>query len=445
MNQKVFRLNVLMPYIEDSYRNEYTEYARRNLRFSDAGAASEGGEKCEREIFYDIYNAGQKSLLSSGSLVLFDDGRIHEQDIRRRLRLILKSPERELADMDIKSSYETENGELIQRPASGKIDNTVHFSSIKEALFLNEAILAQLAAAGVKPEDLDDPILEIKSVNQYQFEDMAETGLIKQTYYDQVQMYLHASGKKWALILIKNRNSAGPEKGAMPFLEFVILPDPERIQQVRNGLLATAKFINEKEAPPRPFLKESTNCSYCRHKYTCWGEDFGKKAEAPVLDTEQAVEAPDKEILEGAIRRMVQINAAMKELEAEAEQIKPMISRYFKATKQLELIVGDIKTKYIVGSSTWLDEEFLRSTLKPGQYAEISEPSRKLLEAAIADRKIDAKVLEDALRSKPSYQVRFYAIKPPKESERQGVPAAPKPKKPAKKKATKKKVKNGKD
>ncbi|MFA5153374.1 MAG: hypothetical protein WC554_12495 [Clostridia bacterium] len=428
MIQKVFRINVLLPYIEDSYRNEYTEYTRLNLRFSDAGAASEGGEKCEREIFYDIYNSVDKSLLSSGSLVLFDDGRLHEQDIRRRLRLILQSPERELLDKELT---------VNERPARGKIDNTARLSSIKESLFLNEAILAQLAAAGVKPEDLDDPILEIKSVNQYQFEDMAETGLIKQTYYDQVQMYLHASGKKWALILIKNRNSAGPEKGAMPFLEFVILPDPERIQQIRDGLLATAKFINGKEAPPRPFLKESTNCSYCRHKYTCWGADFGKKAEVPMLDTEQAVEAPDKEILEGAIRRMVQINAAMKELETEAEQIKPMISRYFKATKQLEIIVGDIKTKYVVGSSTWLDEEFLRSTLKPDQYMAVSEPSRKLLEAAIENRKIDAKVLEDALRSKPSYQVRFYIIKPPKESERQGVPAAPKPPKVPKEKKPK--------
>ena len=74
LEQKVIRSKILLPELEASYRNEYTEYARRNLRFSDAGAAANEGEKCEREIFYDMTVPEKKSLLSSGTLVLFDDG-----------------------------------------------------------------------------------------------------------------------------------------------------------------------------------------------------------------------------------------------------------------------------------------------------------------------------------------------------------------------------------
>ena len=41
MEQKIVKSNILLPFIEDSYRNEYTEWKRRNLRCSDAGAAAE--------------------------------------------------------------------------------------------------------------------------------------------------------------------------------------------------------------------------------------------------------------------------------------------------------------------------------------------------------------------------------------------------------------------
>ncbi len=435
MDQKVFRIEILTPLLEESYRNEYTEYGRRNLRFSDAGAAADEGEKCEREIYYDIYNSQEKTLLSSGSLVLFDDGRIHEADIRRRLRLVLRSPERELVDEEI-----TVKG----RPTSGKIDNTISFSSIKEGLFLNEALKAAIGEL----ENGDDPILEIKSTNEYTFQEIARTGLINQTYYDQVQMYLFKSGKKFAIVLIKNRNSNGPDKGKMPYLEFVILPDKERQDQIRAGLRTVAECINNNILPPRPFLRNSTKCSYCRHKFTCWGEEI--KAEAPVLATDDVVEAPSQEILEGAVRLCNDLGKQIKDLETQYDEAKAIIERYFKATKQVELSVGKLKATYITTKRSFLDKAFLSENLTSKQLVLISEPSKKLLEAAIADRQIDAKVLEDATKYATSFSVRIMEVKPPKESERlkpgeikkeEKPPKVKKTKTTAGKKATKKGVK----
>jgi len=403
MEQKVFRVEVLTPLLEETYRTEYTEYPRRNLRFSDAGAAADEGEKCEREIYYDIYNSQEKSLLTSGSLVMFDDGHIHEADIRRRLRLVLRSPERELSDEEIR---------VKERPTSGKIDNTIQFSSIKEGLFLNEALKEALGVL----ENGDDPVLEIKTTNEFTFQEIARTGLISQTYYDQVQMYLHASHKKFAIVLIKNRNSNGPEKGKMPYLEFVILPDVERQEQIRAGLKTVAECINNKILPPRPFLRNSTKCSYCRHKFTCWGEEM--KEEAPVLETDDVVEAPSQEILEGAIRLCNDLGKQIKDLETQYDEAKVIVERYFKATKQTELSVGKLKATYITTNRGYLDKGFLSENLTSKQLVLISEPSKKLLEAAIADRQIDAKVLEDATKYAKSFSVRISEIKPPKESER---------------------------
>ncbi len=403
MEQKVFRIEILTPILEESYRNEYTEYGRRNLRFSDAGAAADEGEKCEREIYYDIYNSQEKSLLTSGSLVMFDDGHIHEADIRRRLMLFLRSPEREFVDEEI---------QVRGRPTSGKIDNTISFSKIKEGLFLNEALKAAIGEL----ENGDDPILEIKSTNEFTFQEIARTGLINQTYYDQVQMYLFKSCKKFAIVLIKNRNSNGPDKGKMPYLEYVILPDVERQEQIRAGLKTVAECINNKILPPRPFLRNSTKCSYCRHKFTCWGEEM--KEEAPVLETDDTVEAPSQEILEGAVRLCNEISKQMKELEAQYDEGKAIIERYFKATKQTELSAGKLKAAYISTKRSFLDKEYLLEKLSVKQLALISEPSKKLLEAAIADRQIDAKVLEDATKYATSFSVRVSEIKPPKESER---------------------------
>ena len=220
MIQKIYRSSILLPLIQDSYRNEYTEYTRHNLRFSDAGAGIKAGELCERQIYYDMKNNKEKSLLTSGSLVFFEDGRIHEQDIRRRLRLVLRSPEREVRD-DFTG-------------AKGKIDNTVYISSI--ASFLGDFIKTDIPEDDVETKKIiehaifekNDPVLEIKSVNQYQFQMMADSGQLLQKYYDQVQYYLWVSQKKFAIILIKNRNSFGEDKGEMPYIEFIIFPDPAR-------------------------------------------------------------------------------------------------------------------------------------------------------------------------------------------------------------------------
>jgi hypothetical protein len=372
MNQKVIRTKILIPLLEDSYRAEYTEYARRNLRCSDAGAAADEGDKCEREIYYDFTIPEKKSLLTSGTLVLFDDGRIHEQDIRRRLRLVLRSPERELTDPDL--------------GARGKIDNMV---DSRKVVLPVEGEPGQETPIFPK----EDPVLELKSVNEYAYQDMARSGRINQSYYDQVQYYLFLTGISWAICLIKNRNSSGDEKGVIPFLEFVVFSDAERQAQLRAGLATIKECVEKKIIPPRPFLKDSTKCSYCRFKFECWGAEL---APAPALEPDKTVEAPAQEILESAIRTFHNCNKAAKELEKMQEEARSVIERYFKATAAPEIISGNIKAAYSISEGRILSREILLKSLTPVLYSTIAKPDRGLLETAIANRMFDAGILESA-------------------------------------------------
>jgi len=376
MDQKVIRSKILIPFLEDSYREEYTEYARRNLRCSDSGASCDEGEKCEREIFYDMTIPEKKTLLSSGTLVLFDDGRIHEQDIRRRLRLVLRSPERELKDDEI-----TING----RPVSGKIDNMVDSKKIASAL--DPALDKDLQG---------DPVLEIKSANEFSYQMMAREGKINQAYEDQIQEYLFLSKAKWAICLIKNRNSSGDEKGVLPYLEFIVLSDPERQAMIRAGLKTTAECVEKNILPPRPFLRESTKCSYCRFWRVCWGPPK-EKPEAPAVPIEEGP-APDQEMVESALKVYASTKTQIDELEKIQGEAKSVLSRFFRATKLSEAQVENIKATYSTTTRNYIDKLELLKAVNVGVYARVSEPVNKLLEQAVKDRLIDAKVIDDVTK-----------------------------------------------
>jgi CRISPR/Cas system-associated exonuclease Cas4 (RecB family) len=405
--QKVIKSNILLPILADSYRAEYTEWERRNLRFSDAGCAAKHGEKCERAIYYDIYQADQKSLLTTGSLALFDDGRIHEQDIRRRLRTILRSPEREVTD--------PETG------ARGKIDNTIYYGSIKPDI---EELQYQLGKGGSVVEFIPgveaskDPGLEIKSVNEFQFQEMARSGVILQHYYDQIQSYLWITQLPFFICLIKNRNSNGPEKGVLPFLEFIVLPDTDRQKEIRTGFRVVKEALDQNILPPRPFLRESSQCQFCRYKHVCWPKEEEQKPPIP----DATVSAPDKEMLESAIRTYSATGKQISELKKQQDEAKEVIVRYFQATGKTELLVDHFNATYSQRTSKSWDIQYLRENLTYIQQLLISDPSEEKLKQAIADRKIDAIVLEEAIKTTPSGNtLRVTEIKI-KESNRQELP-----------------------
>lgn len=390
--QKVMKSNILLSMIEDSYRAEYTEWNRRNLRFSDAGVACKDGEKCERQIYYDIYMGDQKSLLSSGSLVLFDDGRMGEADIRRRLRLILRSPEREVDDLEL--------------GARGKIDNTVYLGQIKTRL----------------PEEVkdatEDPGLEIKTVNQFQYQEMANSGQILSSYYDQIQYYLWVTKKPFWFVLIKNRNSMGSEKGSMPYLEFIVMPDTERQAALRAGLKTTKEALELRILPPRPFLRDSTQCQFCRFKHLCWPIE----EEVPKEDALLVGLPPTQEILESALRTYTQSSKQIKDLETQQEEARAVILQYFNATNNPELLYENIKATYSDKTATQTDMAYLKSMLTLDQLAAVCKPEKAKLEALIANREVDAIVLEGAFKSIPAGKtLRITEVKL-KESARQDKP-----------------------
>lgn len=391
MGQKLIKSNIILPFLEDSYRSGYTEYQQKNLRCSDAGVACDDGEKCERALFYNLTQSEDKSLLSSQSLVLFDDGRLHEEDIRRRLRVVLRSPEREVSDQ--------------QNGARGKIDNMVVFKTLKEMTYANEA-LSEI----IKQYNLDeDPILEIKTVNEFMYQYMASNGKISQNYYDQVQYYMFLTKVKWAIVLIKNRNTTGDSPGKLPFLEFIVLSDRERQAQIRAGLNTVNDCVEKNVLPPRPFLRESTQCTYCRFKYVCW-----PKQEAEPIEVEKEGQAPSQEILESAMKLCAKLDDEIKAKEEQRNEAKQVIESYFKATGEKELSVANVRATYTVFPRSYIDAELLLEKVGVQTYLKVSAPSNQQLKQAISNRLIDANVLEQV--KKPGPLTRMLRISQPKKA-----------------------------
>jgi hypothetical protein len=320
---------------------------------------------------------------------------------------VLRSPEKEVED------HET--------GARGKLDNTVYRSTVKPAI---ETFLKDLeeTPALVKELRLDaqiDPGLEIKSVNQFQYQEMAQSGQVLQSYYDQVQTYLAYTNIPFFILLIKNRNSMGAERGQMPFLEFIVLPDKERQTELKTGLSITKKILDEKVLPPRPFLRESTQCQFCRFKHICW-----PKEKEPLLQKieEKVGVAPEKEILESAVRLYNKANRQIGELKKEQDQAKEVLLAFFKATGQPEVLVDNIKATYLPRNVKLWDKQYLKDHLTKEQLAAISNPDEESLKELIAAREIDAIILEASVTEVPggkSLNVREFKIK---ESQRQEVP-----------------------
>lgn len=405
IQQKVRPISLLIPLLEDSYRAENTEHLRRNLRFSDAGAAADAGEVCERAIYYDFEDTDlnqegkqpRKSALTPSGMAFFADGRLAEEDIRSRLRPYLRAAELE--------TFDPATG------AKGKIDNLIH----RQRAAVKEALLA----AGIE-DDGDDPILEVKSINQYGFDHVVETGKVSQKYYDQVQMYLWEKKRRYAFILFKNRNSFGPEKGQLPYVEFLIEADPVRQQQILVGWKVVLEARAQKVEPMRPFERASTNCQFCRHKFHCWGPEPAKQEAAP----DPAVEMPSQELVESALQNASSIQSQLKELEEKEKEARGVLRRYFQATGQQELIGPGAKATYALSSRSSVDIALLKTKISPELLIEVAEVNMALLRDAVANRKLDAKVIEDSTSMRVIPQLRVTPLREPP-SVRVSTPPAP--------------------
>jgi hypothetical protein len=221
---------------------------------------------------------------------------------------------------------------------------------------------------------------------------MARDGQISQSYYDQIQYYLLLSGAKWAICLIKNRNSSGDEKGVIPYLEFTVMPDPARQAAIRAGLKTIVECVAQKIMPPRPFLKDSTKCSYCRFKYECWGAPE-KTLDVPAAPTTEV--APDQEMVESALKVYSAMATQIAEFEVVQEQAKAVLLRFFRATKLPETQVADVKATYSTSAKSYIDSSKLLNMIGTVRFSTMAKADKKLLEQAVENRLLDAKIIED--------------------------------------------------
>lgn len=396
--QKFQQIWVLGKMIEISYQNEGGgDWPRHNLRFSDAGISLIDSDKCERAVILDLYHTwlitndkpGIRSGYKAGTLAVFDDGRQGERDIRRRLVDVLQSPEKPMTNK--------------ATGAKGKLDNRAAIEKIRGEL------ASQLQLETTDPVLQKCPVVEIKTCNQYKFDTMVNTCAPAVEYFDQVQLYLHEEKLPFAILFIKNRNGFGQTGVEIPYLEFVIWSDPERQAEILAGFsktwrawkriekrLPTENILEDKDLPKRPFVRQSSSCKYCRVHKACWG----KEPEEPATSTtkKEGVEPPSKELLESALKGYRVIHEQISELKGEKDELYGVLIRYFEATGEKQLIIGDIRATASEKKQTEIDTEILRNLLTKAQFLRVVDPVRKKVDMLIAAREIDAGVMEQALR-----------------------------------------------
>lgn len=85
---------------------------------------------------------------------------------------------------------------------------------------------------GCSPDGLvnDDGLLEIKNLSDGVFVDLALTGKISKEHYDQMQMQLYVTGRKWCDYFVFNPNFS-PN-----YILFKVNPDKDAINEIKQGI-----------------------------------------------------------------------------------------------------------------------------------------------------------------------------------------------------------------
>lgn len=119
------------------------------------------------------------------------------------------------------------------------------------------------------PESNEDHLLEIKTAKDSKFKEYQKHGVKKanEIYYGQTQRYMKATGLKWTLFIMINKNDQNLYVERIPYVE------AEALDLVRKENL-----IIMSDCPPYvEYHKTYYKCTYCNHREVCHGEKSPKK------------------------------------------------------------------------------------------------------------------------------------------------------------------------
>jgi len=356
---------IVESYLEDwKARSGQRDHQKRGYFYmSDVG-------KCDRATFYDFTCPEKKRPITAKTLMMFNAGNLLHDDIQARAR------KRGLIEAGRDIEYGLEDW---AHKATGRLD---FIAAVYKFIEMEKGIA----------------VVEIKTKNPYNFGDEEPS----QDEVDQVLWYIDrlkessANGVRESNILdygfivyIDRAMIADP----MPICGWRLDYDPERIAIIKARFTALDKAIESGECPMRPFERDSIKCTYCRYEAHCW--EGIPRPEAPAFVADETIEPPEQELVESAAARYIELKAQEKQIAEEAERLRDILMRYFKATGLEQISVNGQAIIHGVMKKSTLDEDYLL-TVVGDKWLLIARPDLKRIQAAIKDGMIDAGVLEQA-------------------------------------------------
>ncbi len=200
---------------------------------------------CGRQNAYN-YHEIEGRPLDWRAKIIFDDGHLHHDQIRKALRegLVLNE-----------SCYSLvrEEEQVMLGVVPGHVDGVLQHDHIQ-----------------CQDKDHFSMLLEVKSMNDRGFSELKRTGELSMEYASQTSAYLRATGLQAAVILAKNKNT-----GEM--LRLVYQCDAKlldaRLQVLHSVLASEQPEAVSREYGPNGDGKLPWHCGYCPHTMLCWREN----------------------------------------------------------------------------------------------------------------------------------------------------------------------------
>lgn len=300
--------------IVESAAREYKPSVKKYHRMSEVG-------KCDRALVYD-WRGEPKEPISGRGMMIFNDGDIHHRDIRDRIRnsgFELVEEERELFDR---------NWNL-----SGHIDGIVCFNG-------------------------DHFLLEIKSINHFQFERLNSRPL--EEHIQQINLYMFYRDIDKGVIIYKNKNTAALK-------EFVVKKDDEIVQELLAKFERIDSCVKTGNLPKRPYHRDDWHCQYCQFQKICWSDVEEEIAHDKIAITD------DPSILKTA-KEYERLSNEKKESESELKSLKEQLLETLSAFQTRALKVGSYVIRSLNRTRESIDkemipEEILKKATKMSEYS----------------------------------------------------------------------------
>lgn len=156
-------------------------------------------------------------------------------------------------------------------------------------------------------------------------------------YVDQCQMYMHATKRKWWVILYVNRD--GYPADDFPFMGWVVLYDKVHAQEAFERYAVVEQAMAEGKAPPRPYSRRKEfPCAFCAWGTHCWGEYLEEFDQRPA--DEQVVEDPD---LDAIARQYREAKDEEKEVAKRVTELRDALLAGMERYGAKKLVPGDMR------------------------------------------------------------------------------------------------------